>query len=169
MRHLLLVIIFLFPLASQADRRSCTAAKYENYAQAKSDYQKKLTKLIISKHPEFESITTTYMNDQLLRIEKNLISFNYLLENTPTSLDTTKNINRWVRTTDTEEQKIAATNQRYAVILNEITLSEKRPYNPAGDDLRKAMRTEIMLLDEFKNIAGQLSTLTSELSEKVCD
>jgi hypothetical protein len=158
----------LFPHITSADTNSCLSTKYENYSQAKTSYQEKLTKLVISKHPEFASIATTLMNDQLIRIEKNLISFKYLQKNDPKSLHTNRKIGRWVSTTDDKEQEIAANNHRYAEILNEIDASKQRPQNPLGDDLRKLMRNEIMLSSEFANITSEFSITVKELNEMPC-
>ena len=168
MRNSILVFILLFPHMAGADINSCLATKYKSYSEVKSDYQKNLTKLIISKHPEFSSIANTYMSDQLIRIEKNLIAFTYLQKNSPHLLTTNKKINQWVGITNDEQKKIAANDHRYAEILKEIEVSKHRPPNSMGDDLRKVMRSEIIQLPEFSNITSELSSTTKRLNESPC-
>lgn len=167
MRSLLVFLIF-FPLLARADLSTCLVKKYESYSKAKSDYQEKLTDLIVSKYPEFESVANTYMNDQLIRIEKNLISFKYIQKNNPSQLNTTEKINRWVRTTNAQEQEIAENNQWYGEILLKIERSRNRPSLENGDNLRKAMREDIMLLPAFSKITEELLHVTNMLNEEQC-
>jgi hypothetical protein len=168
MRNSLLALILLFPLVTSADVNSCLSTKYENYSQARSTYQEKLTKLVISKHPEFASIARTLMNDQLIRIEKKLLYFKYLQKNDPGSLHTDKTISRWVSISNDTEQEIAANNHRYAEILNEVETSKQRPKSPVGDDLRELMREEIMLSSEFSTITSEFSSTVKKLNEMPC-
>jgi hypothetical protein len=169
MRNLLLAFIFLFPYMAHADINSCLASKYENYSQAKSDYQERLTTLIIAKHPELTSVSQAYRHDQLIRIEKNLIAFKFLQKNPAVaSLNTNKKINRWLSITHDEAQEIASKNSRYAQILKMIKATKQQPRHPMGDDLRKVVRSEIMLLPKFLMITSELSRNTKGLNEIQC-
>lgn len=167
MRSLILTTL-LFSHITNAGMDSCLTTKYEDYSQAKNNYQVTLTKFIVSKYPKFESIAQMYMNDQLIRIEKNLISFKYLRKNAPDALQIGEKINRWVSITPDQENEIASTDHRYAAILEAMNASKQRPQNKLGDDLRKVMRNEIMPSPEFVKITSEFSSIMKELNETPC-
>lgn len=102
MRNILLVFIsiLIFPFAANADTNSCLLTKYEYYSEAISNYQEKLSQLVVSKNPEFTTIAKALTDAQQWRIEKNLISFKYFQKNNPDALKTDKIINRWLKSSD---------------------------------------------------------------------
>lgn len=168
MRILLVTCALLFPMMASADVNKCLTKKYESYSRAKIVYQKQLTKLILTRNPKFESIATIYMNDQLLLIDKNIMAFNHLLRNTPSVLNTTHAINRWIITTPEIDRKIANSNHRYNEILNKIKASKLRPTDPMAGELREIVRNELMLLPEFINLSRALSNSTKDINEISC-
>lgn len=166
--YLLPVLLILSLQISKADALSCQEHKFEVYSQAKIDYQVRLTQLIESSYPKLSAIAKTYMDDQLIRIEKRRIEFNYLQSNDPESLNTDKPLNSWVNTSDAQRKDIATKSSRYAKLLSDIEASKKRPSTSDGEELRRIMRQNIISTDEFLIISKALSETIQELNRKAC-
>ncbi len=162
------IFILMFSHIANADMNACLSEKYEDYTQARKAYQIELANYIIAKYPEYEPTSKMYMNDQLLRIDKRLLSFRYLLKNDPETLLTDKTISQWVSTTEDQEASISSVDARYSQILDEISESKNRPSDPLGDDLRNIMRSEIMQSSEFLKIMTIFSNKAKEINEIQC-
>ena len=168
MRKFLLISILVISYSSYAESNACLRTKYVKYAEAKTEYQRSLTELISRNHPELSDVATIYMHDQLLRIDRTLLTFNYLVQDKPDLINTSKTIDMWINLNKDIESEIAAIDKSYSNLLQEIELSCSRAVHPDGDLLRKVMRENIMLLPEFLTITEQLTNATEKLDATMC-
>lgn len=143
-----------------ADFDNCLLEKYKNYTQAQEEWQRNITALIVKHDPSFEGVATLYMQDQLVKIEKNLRAVEILLLSNSGKIDGQRKLNQWLDLKAQDEQAFAKKDGKYAELLLRANKSKQRAPHPDGDRLRAAMRTKIAPLPQFRNL---FSTFTGEI------
>lgn len=166
--YLLLLFTFL-PLTSHSGAfYACESEKFETYINAKVAYQKALTGLIGSTFPELAEAANFYMKDQLLRIERQRIVFDYLKSTKPQEINFTKGMNKWLSLSEDQASRITSRNAQYAAITRQLDEMKKQSPGETGDRLREVIRKHIVTMDEFSLITRKLSQTIDHLNEKKC-
>jgi hypothetical protein len=130
----------------------CLTTKYSRYAKAQETWQREVTKLLVEVAPRYEEVAQLYLTDQLRAIEQAKRAVEFLARQEPDKLRTQMSLNNWLSLEETDRQRIAASDERYAELLALRTAARKRPPHPDGDGLREVMRSEVMPSDTYKEL-----------------
>lgn len=167
---ILSLVIFCFTKFSFTDELSdCLLSKYREYANAQKRWQIESTDLIKQYYPGLSEIADIYMQDQVLHIEKNLLAVVILLKTNQDKLNSDANLNQWLNLTKEDEQKLARESTKYNELLIISSDAMKRPPHADVDNLRSAMREEIMKLPEYQQLLSAFSKHINKLDARVCD
>jgi hypothetical protein len=128
----------------------CLTNKYSRYAEAQETWQRDVTKLVVEVAPRYEEVAQIYLTDQLRAIEQAKLAVEFLARQEPDKLRTQMSLNNWLSLEGTDRQQIAASDERYAELLEPRAAARKRPPHPDGDGFREVMRSEVMTSDTYK-------------------
>jgi hypothetical protein len=146
----------------------CLTNKYSRYAKAQETWQRNVTELIVELVPRYEEAAQMYLTDQLRAIEQAKLAVEFLARQEPDKLRTQMSLNNWLSLEGTDRRRIAASDERYAELLELHTAARKRPPHPDGDALREVIRSEVMTSGQYKELLEAYSRSVQAAEDIQC-
>ncbi len=170
---LLMLVMGLLPFpasdAHATERMTCEVARFGGYADAQARWQRDLTELITSRHPDLAEVASLYRDDQLVRIELRRRVVKRLGEEGPQALDAQRPLRRWGLLDAAGEDRLAERDPGVARLLEQRRAARERPPHPDGDQLRRIMREELMHQPAYLELLERLTTTLAEAEAVTCD
>jgi hypothetical protein len=165
-----IVFIVSFEPASIAKPQdtACVVDKYGQYAATQEQWQRDLTKLVLSVRPEYSEVANLYLVDQLHRIELWRIAVEFMAWHAPEKLNLDSPLNQWISLDSLSEEEIAKADKRYSDLLRLTKHAHERPSHPDGDALRKVMREEVIHMPTYKALAERFTASVAKIEGIAC-
>lgn len=147
---------------------NCLLEKYKKYAQTQEKWQQDMTSLILKHAPALEAVANLYMQDQQVRIKKNLRAVELLLLSHSNKIDGQRKLNQWLNLTAADEQIFAAEDTRYAELLLSVSKSNLRKAHSDADQLRAVVRLKVAKSPAFTELFSHFRQDVDEIEKKIC-
>lgn len=109
-----------------------------------------------------------YMTDQLRAIERRKLAVEFLARQEPGRLRTQMSLNNWLNLDADDHQRIAASDERYAKLLELSRVVRARSPHPDGNGLREVIRLQVMNLDQYDELLKALMESVQTAEEIQC-